>query len=113
MNVSFSGFNEKSITFNCTEYVETGAAVKVSENGTVVPCANGDVFCGIVTDVRSDCATVQLEGYIRTPYSGSAPALGYTALTADGNGGVCANDDGRSYLVTDVDTTDGTVGFML
>ena len=99
MNVSFSGFNEKSATFNCTESVAAGKAVKVSENGTVAPCTSGDVFCGIATDVRSNCATVQLEGYIRASYSGSAPALGYTALAADGNG--------------DVDTTDNTVGFML
>ncbi|MBR5773893.1 MAG: hypothetical protein IKY44_03475 [Clostridia bacterium] len=113
MNVSFSGFNEKSATFNCAQDVEAGKAVKVSANGTVSACKNGDVFCGVATSVRGECAAVQLAGYIRMPYSGSAPALGYTALAANGNGGVAVNEGGRSCLVTDVDTTDGTVGFML
>ena len=113
MNVSFSGFNEKSATFICSEGVTAGKVVKVTENGTVSACASGDAFCGVVTDVRSDCATVQLTGYIRMPYSGSAPSLGYTALTADGNGAVTANADGKTYLVTDIDTTDSTIGFML
>lgn len=113
MNVSFSGFNEKSTTFICSEDVTAGSVVKVTENGTVSVCSNGDAFCGVVTDVRSDCATVQLTGYIRMPYSGTAPALGYTAIAADGNGAVTANEGGRTYLVTDLDTTDNTVGFML
>ena len=113
MNISFTGFNENSVTFICSEDVTTGKVVKVTDNGTVSVCANGDIFCGIATDVRSDCATVQLTGYTRISYSGSAPSLGYTALVADGNGAVTANDNGKVYLVTDVDTTDNTVGFML
>lgn len=113
MNVSFSGFNEKSTTFICSQDVEAGKVVKVTENGTVSLCANGDGFCGVATDVRGDCATVQLVGYIRMPYSGSAPALGYTGLVADGNGGITGGDDGKTYLVTDIDKTDNTIGFML
>jgi len=113
MNVSFSGFNEKSTTFICAENVEAGKVVKVSENGTVSLCANGDGFCGVATDVRGDCATVQLVGYIRMPYSDSAPSLGYTGLVADGNGGVTASENGKTYLVTDIDQTDNTIGFML
>ena len=113
MNVSFSGFNEKSTTFICAQDVVAGKVVKVTENGTVSICSNGDAFCGVVTDVRGDCATVQLTGYIRMPYSGTAPSLGYTALAADGNGAVKAGEDGRTYLVTDIDTTDSTIGFML
>ena len=113
MNVSFSGFNENSITFICTDDVAAGKAVKISANGTVSACASGDIFCGIATDVRSDCATVQLAGYVRMPFSGTAPALGYTHLACDGNGAVTASENGRAYLVTDIDTTDNTVGFML
>ena len=113
MNVSFSGFNEKSTTFICSQDVEAGKVVKVTENGTVSSCENGDDFCGVVTDVRGDCATVQLTGYIRMPYSGSAPALGYTGLAADGNGGIVASENGKVYLVTDLDKTDNTIGFML
>lgn len=113
MNVSFSGFNEKSTTFNCTQDVVAGKAVKVTENGTVSLCTSGDAFCGVVTDVRGDCATVQLTGYIRMPYSGATPTLGYTALVADGNGAVTVSEGGKTYLVTDIDTTDSTIGFML
>ena len=113
MNVSFSGFNEKSTTFISAANVTVGSVVKITENGTVANCANGDIFCGVATDVRSDCATVQLTGYIRLPYSGSAPSLGYTALVADGNGAVAVGENGKTYLVTDIDKTDSTVGFML
>ena len=113
MNISFAGFNENSVTFICSEDVVAGKVVKITDNGTVSDCADGDTFCGIATDVRSDCATVQLTGYTRLPYSGSAPSLGYTALVADGNGAVTAGEGGRTYLVTDVDTTDNTIGFML
>ncbi len=113
MNVSFSGFNEKSTTFIIAESVTVGSVVKIAENGTVAPCDNGDSFCGVATDVRSDCATVQLTGYIRLPYSGTAPSLGYTTLVADGNGTVTSGEGGKTYLVTDIDKTDSTVGFML
>lgn len=113
MNISFSGFNENSVTFIRSQDVTAGKAVKVTDNGTVSVCENGDIFCGVATDVRNDCATVQLTGYVRLPYSGSAPSLGYTALTSDGNGAVTADENGRTYLVTDIDTTNTTVGFML
>lgn len=113
MNVSFSGFNEKSTTFICSQEVAAGKVVKVTENGTVSVCVNGDDFCGVATDVRGECATVQLTGYIRLPYSGSVPSLGYTSLVADGNGGITAADGAKTYLVTDIDKTDGTIGFML
>ena len=113
MNVSFSGFNEKSITFTADESVTCGAPVKVSDNGTVTACADGDNFCGVVTDVRSGYATVQMSGYVKMNYSGSVPALGYTSLAAGASGTVCASEDGRVHLVTDIDKTASTVGFML
>lgn len=113
MNISFSGFNENSVTFICSDDVAANKTVKVTDNGTVSVCASGDAFCGVATDVRNDCATVQLTGYVRLPYSGTAPTLGYTALVSDGNGAVTAGEGGRTYLITDVDTTDNTVGFML
>ncbi len=53
------------------------------------------------------------KGFVKTPYSGTAPALGYTALAADGNGGVKAASSGPLRLVLELDTTKKTVGFCL
>ena len=50
-------------------------------------------------------AGVQVKGFVKTPYSGTAPALGYTALAADGNGGVKAAPSGPLRLVLELDTT--------
>ena len=113
MNVSFFGFNESSITFTADESVISGAPVKVSDNGTVTACAVNDDFCGVATDVRGGCATVQMSGYVKMNYSGNAPSLGYTGLAAGADGTVCANEGGRVHLVTDLDKTTSTVGFML
>ncbi|MBR5272482.1 MAG: hypothetical protein IKU25_03695 [Clostridia bacterium] len=113
MNVSFSGFNEKSITFEANDSVKIGAPVKVSANGTVSACGQGDVFCGVATDVRGGYATVQTSGYVKIKYSADAPTLGYTTLVAGSDGSVSVDESGRTYLVTYVDTTESTVGFML
>ena len=113
MNVSFNGFNENSVTFEADSNVTVGAPVKMCGNGKVSACADGEVFCGIATDVRGDYATVQIAGYVTANYSGSAPTVGYTAISAGADGAVSANENGRTYLVTDVDTTASTVGFML
>ena len=83
-------------------------------NDTVGKLSAGDAFCGYVLDVAKDgAACVALHGYVQLPYSGDAPALGWSGLCADGSGGVKADDTGKSYLVIHVDTADGTVGFFL
>ena len=47
-------------------------------------------------------------------YTGDAPALGWSGLSADSSGGVKKNDAaGRKYLVVDVDTDGQTVTFVL
>ena len=47
------------------------------------------------------------------PEAGAAPALGWSGLSADGEGGVQADADGSTHLVVDVDTTAKTVTFVL
>ena len=47
------------------------------------------------------------------PAEGAAPALGWSGLSADGEGGVQADADGSTHLVVDVDTTAKTVTFVL
>ena len=79
----------------------------------VAACAAGEDFCGVVLSAGRDgraCA-VALGGMVTAAFTGTAPALGWTGLAADGRGGVQAADSGRKYLVAD---TDGeTVTFVL
>ena len=110
MNVSFEEIGRLAVTF-AHEGCEGGQVCKVSDNGTVAPCAAGDKLCGIVEGVRGDYAAVQVAGFAEVPYSGSV-ALGHVSLCADGSGGVKAGE-GREYLVVSVDENAGTAIIML
>ena len=57
--------------------------------------------------------SVVLGGMVTAPYTGTAPALGWSGLSANGTGGVQANTSGRECLVVDVDTTNLMVTFAL
>ena len=100
MNVSFEEIGRLAVTF-AESGVAAGQVCKVSENGTVAPCAGNDKFCGVVEGVRGGHAAVQVAGFVSVGYSG-AVGLGYVNLCADGNGGVKAGT-GREYLVVRVD----------
>lgn len=113
-NNSFEGIGQWAATFVC-QGVEEGQLVKISENGAVAACAAGEDFCGRVLAVGRDGAacSVALGGMVTTPYTGTAPALGWSGLAADGSGGVKTADSGRKHLVADVDETGNTVTFVL
>lgn len=116
MKVSFEGIGETVVTFynDTLSPAAAGDPVKISGNGEVCECANADKFCGICVFADGEFAAVQMKGYVKLAYSGeTAPALGFSTLAADGNGGVCVNSSGVTYLVIDVDTTNGTAGVML
>ena len=119
---SFEGIGQWAATFACAEAEEEeekvteGAVVKMAANGTVDLCADGDAFCGAVLAVSRDgqACTVALGGMVTVPYTGTtAPALGWSGLSADGSGGVKAASGGRAHLVVDVDTDGKTVTFVL
>ena len=114
MKVSYEGIGQWAATFAC-DGVSAGQVVKVSGSGEVAACADGDSFCGVVVFVARDgeACSVALGGMVRVNYTGTAPALGWSGLSADGSGGVKADSAGRSYLVVDVDSTGGTVTFVL
>ena len=114
MSVSFEGIGQWAATFACAETQE-GSMVKISGSGAVADCGDGDAFCGQVLSVSrcGDACSVQLGGFVTAAYSGTAPNLGWTALSADGQGGVKADAAGRSYLVAEVDTAAGVVTFVL
>jgi hypothetical protein len=114
MELSFSGFGENAATFLAQEGVAPGMPVKITANGTVGPCAADDDFCGAALSVRGGYAAVQLCGYARLPYDGEAPAAGWRALSAAGDGKIkAAASGGRVLLVLDVDETEKTCGVIL
>ena len=102
MKLSYEGIGAWSATFT-GETVQEGQIVKMSGSGAVAPCENGDTFCGVALTVRGGVCAVQLGGMAEVKYSGGAPAVGYTALIADGQGGVTAGAGGRTCLVAAVD----------
>lgn len=113
MEISMAGFGENTATFQAEEGVTPGLPVKMIANGTVGPCAAGDLFCGVAVNVRGGYAAVQLGGYASLGYTGEAPAPGYAALGAAGGSAVTKNAAGRSFLVIDVDTAAKTCGILL
>ena len=112
MKVSFEGIGEQVVSFATTGTVK-GAFVKMSSNNTVAACASADNFIGFCINNEGGFAEVQTHGYIKCPYTGTAPAVGYSLLAADTNGRVKGAQTGREYLVLDVDTTAKTVGFIM
>lgn len=113
MKISLNGYGENIATFKFTSLVAQGQPVTMEENFTVRPCAESESFIGMAIDANGEYASVQLDGYVRFGYSGTAPSVGICKLAADGNGNVCVNDNGREFIVTDVDTDNGTVGIIL
>lgn len=111
--ISFNGFSENCLTFKATAKIDKGVPVCISDNETVKTCAANDVIIGVAVSGSDDAVGVQMTGYVELHYSGqTAPALGYTALKADGNKGVTAGGS-RSYTVVKVDTVNKVCGFIL
>lgn len=113
MSVSTNGFCENVLTLKADSTLKAGVPVKISANDTVAAATSDGRFCGVSVNVDGGYAAVQLTGAVTLPYTGTAPALGYSAIAADGNGAVCANTKGGTYLVFNVNTTAKTVSFML
>ena len=103
MKVAFDQIGHISATF-AADSGEAGQVCKMAGNGKVAPCGAGEEFIGVMEDIRKGCCAVQLHGFAELAYSGSAPALGYAELVADGNGGVKTGTGGRTCLVVSVDT---------
>lgn len=116
MGVSFQGVGQVCATF-LGSGLSRGQIVKISGRGTVAACSDGDRFCGAAVCCRDDACSVQVGGFVTAGYSGNAPGVGWTALCADGSGGVrvlkAGETGGAAYLLADVDTAAKTVTFML
>ena len=112
MNVSYEGIGYLAVTMPADGCV-VGDICCLSLAGYAGSCATGSSFIGVVEAVEGDYAAVQVEGVVKVYYSGNAPLLGYRKLSANGVGGVKADDQGREYLVLDVDRAESMVTFKL
>lgn len=113
MYPKIDGFNTKAITLYANDNIKPGTPVKLTENAGAAPAALNEKFCGICIDQRGNYVTVVLSGYCETPYSGTAPIIGYNNLAADGNGGALTHKDGRELLVFQVDSENKMISIML
>lgn len=115
MKVSFEGIGESVITFYNNEDAAAfpGEPVKISGNGEVSACSEGDRFFGLALACQEDYAAVQNAGFAVFEYSGTDPLVGYGRYVADGEGGIMANENGGEFLVIEVDTTGRKVAIML
>lgn len=113
MTVSFEGVGQVCATFLGGGLTE-GHVVKLTGSGTVGACAADDAFCGVAVCCKDDACTVQVGGFVSVGYTGTAPAVGWKALAADGSGGVkTVTSSGVTCLVADVNTTAKTVTIKL
>lgn len=116
MKVSFEGIGESVVTFYNAEEsgAAAGAPVKMSGNGEVSTCGDGERFFGVALAGEGDFAAVQTGGYIEISYSGTAPTAGFNSLAADGAGGVkTVAAGGGEFLVIEVDETNKILGIIL
>ena len=115
VKVSFEGIGESVVTFynGAANKAAAGAPVKMSGNGEVSACGDGEKFLGVALACDAEFAAVQTEGYVEISFSGTAPAVGFVKLAADGVGGIKTADGGRELLLVSVDAVNKSVGFML
>ena len=113
MNVSFNGIGDKLVTF-VSDKAEKGQVVKVSAEGTVAPCADGETFDGVAMLADDGYAGVLLRGFADVVYSGGDPAVGHNKLSADGSGGVRIDDGkGKDYLTVAVDAVNHVATILM
>ena len=89
--ISFEGIGEVAATFACGEGVKAGQVVKLTGDGTVGPCGDGERFCGVALSAGEGFAAVQLGGLIRVvrPDSAETPIGGeYLVVRAESGGAV-------------------------
>ena len=110
MKVSFQGFGEGIATFEASGEIKPGVPVRLSKNGTVAACSNGEVPCGISVQARGGLVSVQLKGYARVK-CGASVVIGWQYIMGDAGGKIKKSDTGLPALVVDVQ--DGNCGLIL
>lgn len=114
MKISYEGMGQWAATFACGD-VTVGQMVEVAAEDSVKSCASGGAFAGVVLAKAKggDACTVVLGGAVEVSFSGSAPAVGWQKLSADGSGGVKADANGREHLVLAADGAAKTAVIVL
>lgn len=107
------GFGRKEVTFNSTNNVCKGKTVKLINSNYVDIAEVGDIFVGVCTSAYDDLASILIRGYTKVKFTGTAPECGYVKLSADTEGGVKVDANGRYVLVTDVDDNENICGIVL
>lgn len=111
--ITHEAIGQACITLYTHTELKTGVPCTVSHNNVAAAAKSGGAIAGIVADCKKGMATVIVRGFVTVKYSGTAPALGMSAICAGENGSVTAAESGNCYLVTQVDATNKTVTFML
>ena len=105
--ISFEDIGNLMTTFYAQEGVQDGQVVKLTDNATVGPCQEGDVICGVAGVPRNGAVGVQVGGFVKV--AATLPLnVGKVRLTADGKGGIKADENGAAVLVVDVDAVEKT-----
>lgn len=115
MGISYEGIGQVLATFVVEEETAPGSVVTMT-GGAMVGCGSaGSIPCGVLTHGEMDgCGSVQVSGFARVSYSGTAPGVGYVMLACDGLGGVKqVESGGMSFLVVYVDEDDESVVIKL
>ena len=109
--VSFEGIGEMMVTFLAEDGVKAGT-VKMTGDGKVTSCGDGEALCGVALEVGGGLALVQLRGFVRVNCSDTV-AVGYTKLAANGSGGVKTSASGTAYLVVEAGSAEKQATILL
>lgn len=113
MNISYQGIGQETLTMRCNSQLAEGMLCYPALEDILAYCVSDDEFFGVVQKVRNGLATVVYRGFVTVPYNGTAPSVGWTALTAHDQNSVKASADGVCHWVTTVDELAKTVTFLL
>lgn len=102
MNTCYDGIGYLAVTVPAGT-CGAGQVCMMNTAGQADACSSGGRFMGVCDEVRKGLAAVQVGGFAKVKYSGSAPALGFAKLAADGAGGVCVSSSGQEHLVVALD----------
>ena len=109
MEISFAGYQENVLTFECESTVSKGDFVAMSASGKVTAAAESANFIGKCVNVNDGYAAVQLNGYVEAEKSGTVN-VGYNKLVMAASG-VKTGSSGVDRLVIYSDDT--KIGFIL
>lgn len=107
--ISFHGYNENVLTFECTGDVQRGSLVTMDSSQKVRVAKDGECFLGVALGVRDGFAAVQLQGYCELKADEDIP-VGRTRLVASRFGRVKSRYEGIDVWVVAVGETENEDG---